>query len=131
MMETLNPTKLFERYQDEGNIKVFINSNDLITHSSQDNVFTTARPLVIQRGQTTELNPEYTIIVKESQKVLTTKNNYYVITFNEEQKTFKTPTGDISYHPSSLRIIKNQEFINRLKSIEIERVEEFDEEITF
>ncbi len=130
-METLNTTKLFERYQDKGDIKIFINSNDLITHTGQDNYFTTVRPLAIQRGQTTEVNPECNIVVKESLRALTTKNNFYVITFNEEQKIFKTPTGDIFYHPSCLRIIKTQQSINRLKSIELERVEEFDEEIDF
>ena len=72
ILETLNSTKLFERYQDEGDIKIFINSVRMMSHNSTESTFTTVRPIVIQRGTTTELNPEFNIVVKESLKYFLT-----------------------------------------------------------
>ena len=85
ILETLNSTKLFERYQDEGDIKIFINSVRMMSHNSTESTFTTVRPIVIQRGTTTELNPEFYIVVKESLKRLITHGKYYVIVFKQER----------------------------------------------
>ena len=131
ILETLNSTKLFERYQDEGDIKIFINSVRMMSHNSTESTFTTVRPIVIQRGTTTELNPEFNIVVKESLKRLITHGKYYVIVFKQETSTYESITGAIQYHPSSLKIIKNENIINRLKEIEQENIEEYNEDILF
>ena len=131
ILETLNSTKLFERYQDEGDIKIFINSVRLMSHNSTESTFTTVRPIVIQRGTTTELNPEFYIVVKESLKRLITHGKYYVIVFKQETSTYESITGPIQYHLSSLKIIKNENIINRLKEIEQENIEEYNEDILF
>ena len=131
ILETLNSTKLFERYQDEGDIKIFINSVRMMSHNSTESTFTTVRPIVIQRGTTTELNPEFNIVVKESLKRLITHGKYYVIVFKQETSTYESITGPIQYHPSSLKVIKNENIINRLKEIEQENIEEYNEDILF
>ena len=79
ILETLNSTKLFERYEDEGDIKIFINSVRMMSHNSAESTFTTVRPIVIQRGTTTELNPEFNIVVKESFKRLITQRNIMLL----------------------------------------------------
>lgn len=129
MLETLSSGKLFERYIDEGDINVFVNSESIITHTSTDNVFSTVKPLIIKRGETCELNPEVNVVVKESLKRLMKQGKYYVITFKESMSKFESPTGTIEYHPSTIKVIKKQSIINKLKSVEEESIEEFDEDL--